>query len=99
MKEDKLSLRQILDDEGLLHMFTKSGFDEMDQDGSGYIDRAELADLLNKAARDFDERPPTDDEVRAEFAKLDTNQDERITYDEFVVLMARMLKRWADLMD
>lgn len=99
MEKDKQRLRQILDDDGLLHMFTKSGFDEMDQDGSGYIDRAELSDLLNKAARDFGERTPTDDEVRAEFAQLDTNQDERITYDEFTVLMERMLKRWAELLD
>ena len=91
-------IRQMLDDEGLLHLFVKSSFDEMDSDGSGYIDRAELANLLHKAARDFGERAPTDDEVRGEFAKLDRNHDEQISYDEFTVLMTEMLERWSDLM-
>lgn len=97
-EKSKERIKQMLDDEGLLHLFTKSSFDEMDMDGSGYIDRAELANLLHKAARDFGERAPTDDEVRGEFAQLDRNHDEKITYDEFTVLMTDMLKRWVDLM-
>ena len=99
MKPDLPRMKQLLDNDGLLHLFAKSAFDEVDEDGSGFIDRAELATLLHKAARDFGERAPMDDEVRAEFATLDTNNDEQISYDEFTVLIIKMLRRWSDLMD
>lgn len=53
-------------------------FDRFDTDGSGAIDRKELARLLEALGRD-----PSDEDLEAIFAKVDANGSGRIAWKEF----------------
>jgi len=56
-------------------------FRQFDQDGSGYIQAAELENIMQKMGRRFNR-----DEINAMVQSLDTSGDGKIGFDEFVQL-------------
>ncbi len=64
-------------DEALRQMF-----DAMDTDGNGFIDMAEFVHVNRKLARHFDREFCTET-VQRDFAALDTNKDDQISFEEF----------------
>eukprot|EP00966_Prymnesium_polylepis_P034731 807444-Prymnesium_polylepis.2 len=74
----------------------KEVFNELDKDGSGALDYAELTLL---AKRFFDGRSPTEKHVRSIFSQLDLDQDGRITQEEMVQGAQRMAFTFQNAID
>ena len=56
-------------------------FRQLDQDGSGYIQADELADIMHKMGRRHDKS-----QIDAIVRSVDTSGDRKISFDEFVKL-------------
>mmetsp|Transcript_121115 Transcript_121115/g.376513 ORF Transcript_121115/g.376513 Transcript_121115/m.376513 type:complete len:582 (-) Transcript_121115:20-1765(-) len=64
-----------------------AAFKRFDVDGSGFIDRKEVANLLNEEVRDalhLKDNPTTIDQI---FAEVDQDHDNRINFNEFFDMM------------
>ncbi|KAL1563028.1 putative calcium-binding protein cml21 [Salvia divinorum] len=59
-----------------------STFEEFDEDGNGSIDPQELKNCFHKLEINF-----TDEEIDGLFEECDINDDMRITFNEFIVLL------------
>lgn len=57
----------------------REAFDYNDRDGDGLIEHAEFAAMLDELEADMSER-----EIDIGFKDIDTNDDSRIDFDEFV---------------
>ncbi|KAM3133221.1 hypothetical protein pb186bvf_014649 [Paramecium bursaria] len=73
--------------------FSTKLFRSYDKDKSGYIDRSELLGLLIKLSQEWHCQTPSDYELNKVYAYLDTNQDGRISFDEFVTLSEVIVKK------
>ncbi len=62
----------------------RRAFDFFDVDGSGYIDRKELASMLSKLGL----MPSSDVALEAIFRAADTNGDNQISFDEFISILS-----------
>ncbi|XP_057785269.1 probable calcium-binding protein CML21 isoform X3 [Salvia miltiorrhiza] len=60
----------------------RSTFEEFDEDGNGSIDPQELKNCFHKLQINF-----TDEEIDDLFEECDINDDMRITFNEFIVLL------------
>ena len=63
----------------------RRAFAFFDADGSGYIDKPELASMLSKLRL----APPSEAELEALFRAADTNGDQRIDFDEFIGILGK----------
>lgn len=59
-------------------------FDAVDLDGSGYLEKDELAEVMKNVAYDMKVKPPTDSDIDAVLKELDEDYDERVSKDEFL---------------
>jgi Ca2+-binding EF-hand superfamily protein len=50
-------------------------FDAVDADGNGYLDKAELSDVMRNVAGEMRVKPPTDGDIEAVIRELDQNCD------------------------
>ena len=67
----------------------RRAFDTFDADGSGYIDRQELASMLSKLGI----APGSDQLLEATFRAADTNGDGKVSYEEFVAMLGKDLHK------
>eukprot|EP00993_Chasmostoma_nieuportense_P002571 NODE_3355_length_982_cov_55.693567_g3209_i0.p1 GENE.NODE_3355_length_982_cov_55.693567_g3209_i0~~NODE_3355_length_982_cov_55.693567_g3209_i0.p1 ORF type:complete len:292 (-),score=97.56 NODE_3355_length_982_cov_55.693567_g3209_i0:106-867(-) len=65
----------------------RTAFDMYDRDGSGHIDSTELIQLFTKFAPSISE-----EEQRATHRRIDANQDNQITFEEFCEFVAANLQ-------
>lgn len=87
-----LSIKEILNRPDILQKVTKSAFDAVDKDKSGYLEANELKEVMQNVANDIGTKAPTDEEVNDVLKELDTNQDGKISLDEFQVLIKQVLE-------
>lgn len=62
---------------------TEAAFKAVDIDGSGYLERNELEDVMINVAIDIGVEKPTKDEVEEVLKELDENGDGKLSQDEF----------------
>ena len=62
--KDKMSIKDIMNDRKALLKIAKATFDAADIDKSGYLDQAELDQVIKKIASDIGVEEPTKEEVR-----------------------------------
>ena len=86
------AIKAILEDKEKLEEITKISFDSIDKDKSGKIDEAELEKVMSQIAGDMGAEPPTKEDVKHVFTRLDTDNSGLIDYDEFKVLITDVLK-------
>merc|ERR1711907_715146 len=65
----------------------RDAFDSFDKDKSGEIDAAELKDVMTKLLGD---QIPSDEELKDVLAKVDVNNDNKICFEEFQILMGQV---------
>ena len=68
-------------------------FDAVDLDGSGFLEKEELAEVMRNVAYEMKVKPPTDGDIDAVLRELDENYDEKVSKDEFVQLIIQVLKK------
>jgi Ca2+-binding EF-hand superfamily protein len=89
-------ISEICNDDAKLTEITKAVFAEVDKDGSGEIDKAELKVAMACVAREASIDPPSDAQVDEVLKALDTDNSGTISVDEFKVLIKEVLKALAD---
>uniref|UniRef100_A0A7S3JA71 EF-hand domain-containing protein n=1 Tax=Euplotes harpa TaxID=151035 RepID=A0A7S3JA71_9SPIT len=62
-------------------------FTQFDADGSGFLDKTEMKACLADLAKDIGIPEPSDQDVDEAMKDLDTNQDGKVSQDEFKVLV------------
>ena len=62
-------------------------FDAVDLDGSGFLEKDELAEVMKNVAYEMKVKPPTDGDIDAVLRELDEDYDEKVSKDEFVQLI------------
>ena len=65
-----------------LNQDVRSLFDEIDTDGSGFLDMQEIKEMSLRLGR-----PMSDEDVNAVFTEMDVNKNGKIEVDEFIVWM------------
>lgn len=85
-------IRKLLNDDKALQKAARPAFNEIDSDRSGYIEEAELYQAMQKTARAIGAKAPSKDQVKQITIEIDKNQDGRVSFDEFVELLKRMLR-------
>ncbi len=85
-------ISSILNSAEKLREVAKVSFDNVDTDGSGYIDISELATVMKKIASDIGSPPQSEDDIKEVFRELDTKNDDKISLDEFCVLIKQILE-------
>ena len=68
-------------------------FDAVDTDGSGFLEKDELAEVMRSVASDMKVKAPTDGDIEAVLRELDEDYDEKVSRDEFVVLIIQVLRK------
>jgi len=66
------------------HLYFQTDFKTFDKNNSGFLEQSELPALLEKQLN----RKPSDEEAAAVFAQMDENNDEVISYNEYMKVMA-----------
>ena len=65
----------------------------MDLDGSGFLEKDELTEVMRSVAYDMRVKPPTDGDIDAVLNELDGDMDYKVSKEEFVVLIVNVLKK------
>ncbi len=87
-----MSIQEILKDEKKLREVAKLAFDGVDTDQSGFVDEAELSNLMNSMAGELGIPVPSPKEVKDAFKAMDTDKNGKVTLDEFTVLVRQILE-------
>merc|ERR1739841_56099 len=85
-------IEAIINDDAKLTEITQAVFAEVDKDGSGEIDKAELKVAMATVAREASIEAPSDEQVDEVLKALDTDRNGLISVDEFKVLIKEVLK-------
>ena len=75
----------------MFKMMVEKAFKAADKDNSGYIDIAELKEVLCVVAKDLKLPKVTDDDVQRILKKMDLDNNGVITQDEFGKLFQEMI--------
>ena len=87
------TLEIILSQKDKIKIVADLAFDAVDADGNGYLDKAELSDVMRNVAGEMRVKPPTDGDIEAVIRELDQNCDQQVTKEEFYKLIKRVLKK------
>jgi len=76
-------IKDILKDKSKLLKITEAAFKAVDIDGSGYLERNELEQVMINVAVDIGVEKPSKDEVEEVLKELDENGDGKLSQQEF----------------
>ena len=79
VQTDASAIKSSLSDAELAQL--KKSFDFYDIDGDGVVTREEMRIALQKLGKDG----VTDSEIEANYANLDVNKDQKVTFDDFLI--------------
>ena len=85
-------IKEILSSDENTNTFVAAAFKTFDKDGSGHIDKEELKGYITSA---FPALTDTDEKRDALFSEFDTNQDGKLSQDEFSVMVKKFLHHLA----
>ena len=88
-------ITELLQDPNQVDEVTKSAFDQVDSDKSGFVDEVELGILMKKVAEDCNVDAPSKEDVAKALKAIDANHDGKISLEEFKVLVIEILKALA----
>ena len=78
------SIKSLLGNTTEFNQLTSDSFDKYDKDKSGYIEQAELKEVINDVASKLNKTTNIDEEtVKKALESIDTNQDGKISKEEF----------------
>ena len=86
-------IEAVLKDERRLEGMANVFFDEVDRDGSGFIDQGELHGAMVKFSKTMRIPPPTAEEVQAKYESLDADMDGQVSRREFLELIRTTLRK------
>ena len=86
------SLKEILENDEKLTQIAKVAFDSTDTDGSGQIDKQELAVAMRQISEDIGISAPTKEEVHEVFVALDIDESGKVDFLEFKEFVKNILK-------
>lgn len=89
--------RLLMHEQDKVKQMAKDIFDELDCDGSGFIDEQEMGQLLTEMAIQLDKPPPTPQQIKEEILRIDKNSDGKIDPDEFTEVIVQILKDMAGI--
>ena len=82
-----LSVKNLLSNKVKFNEMTSDSFDKYDKDKSGYMEEAELKEVINDVAAKLNKATNIDEEtVKKVLQTIDTNKDGKISRDEFNAL-------------
>jgi len=89
-------ISDILKNPDQVNKVAKAVFDQVDTDRSGYVSEGELEVLMKNIASQCGIKAPSSSEVAQAMDAMDTNNDGKISLDEFKVLVVEILQALAD---
>ena len=92
-------LRAILANDQQMQQLANSAFDHFDADHSGHVDKSELKQMLDEASAEFGFTAPTDGDLTEILQSLDADRNGRVTKDEFVPLIRRIIQGVIDRLE
>ena len=93
------TLEIILAQEDKIRIVSDLAFDAVDLDGSGFLEKDELAEVMKQVAGDMKVKPPTDGDIDAVLRELDEDYDEKVSKDEFCLLIVSVLRKMLESED
>jgi len=90
-----MSIQSILNNPEKLHAVTKAAFDSVDADKSGFLEINELEEVMKSVAKDIGIDSPSQNEVKDVLSELDTNNDGKLSLEEFKTLIVQVLTMMA----
>ncbi|EGR31585.1 hypothetical protein IMG5_106370 [Ichthyophthirius multifiliis] len=85
-------IKNIINDKQKLKKVTETAFKAVDIDGSGYLEKNELEQVMINVASDIGVEKPTKEEVDEVLKELDENGDGKLSMEEFQVLIEQVLE-------
>ena len=88
----KAEVEKVLNNQEQLTQLCKAAFDSVDEDGSGFLELTEMKKVMSQVAADVGCEAPSEQQVMEVMKELDVNGDEKISFEEFKVLIIEVLK-------
>ena len=85
------AIKEIITDEDELRKITKLAFDKIDVDGSKHLDFKELETIMLRISADMGVEPPKQQDIEEVFKGIDKDNDGKIDYEEFSLLIKNVL--------
>lgn len=85
-------IENILSNSLQLEKLVQVAMKTVDADGSGFIDKKELGNIMRQVAMDVGDDTPTEIDVDEVFKEFDKDQDGKINFEEFKEIIIRVLK-------
>ena len=87
-----VELKDILNDDYKVQMIAQKSFEMVDIDKSGIISVDELEMMITEISTNLSLQPPSRAEVRRAFRDVDSNRNNKITLDEWTILIREVIK-------
>ena len=76
----------------------KKGFEEIDLDKNGYIDKVEFGKAAQGIIKLLGGPGSNEEKINSQFAKYDKNNDQKISKDEFRVMLREIILSLLDVL-
>ncbi|TNV72857.1 hypothetical protein FGO68_gene12414 [Halteria grandinella] len=87
------TLEIILAQQDKIKIVSDLAFDAVDLDGSNFLEKAELSEVMRQVAHEMKVKPPTDGDIDAVLKELDENTDDKVSKEEFLALIVQVLRK------
>ena len=91
-----MSIQELLNDPEKIDKTCKDYFYSIDKNKNGVLELREIKNILSKFAEDTDVVRDSDEEIQKAFNQLDTNNDGKISLDEFKTLFQNYLLKYSN---
>lgn len=92
-------LRELLGNEATMLQVSNQAFDNFDTDHSGYVDKAELKQMLDYVATEYPFTVPSDEDLTRILQALDVDSNGRVTKDEFLPLVKSIFQEIIEMLE
>lgn len=91
-----VDFKKLIKDKEALQKIMESAFRSVDIDGSGFLEKPELEQVLITVAKDIGVETPTKEDVEDILEEIDENGDERLSRKEFEELIKQIVDMMAN---